>query len=311
MTGADNLTHTLPSAFRLQRQGVDDLELLSAGVRLTEIDEAGTIGVRSRWVGLTADFQVNRPLNSSNSIQWGVLQYRRLAAREGFTLSDIWTVTSDAVVPGKVRAQLEVTQTLAPFLHLCQGAPHYSMPARPMVGLARHFGEHYWLASVHRLTEIPATVWVSGQADREHLHGVEMELFPAWLPGPDDEITAFFPELFRGGNDRHPGPRPGRISGPLPAPRGNGEYRFFLRWPDGREETVHRERMPGQWAPTSRCVATLDAQGRLTVHRGNPPYWRARSLEAVQQQAGAVFRVRMEPGVPHRTERWDPFGGSH
>jgi hypothetical protein len=47
-------------------------------------------------------------------------------------------------------------------------------------------------------------------------------------------------------------------------------------------------------APTSRFVATLDARGWLTVNRGYPPYWKATSLEAVQENAGAVFRVRME-----------------
>ena len=47
------------------------------------------------------------------------------------------------------------------------------------------------------------------------------------------------------------------------------------------------------------------------MHRGNPPYWQASSLEGVQEHAGAVFRVQMEPGVPRLKDSWDPFNGSH
>jgi hypothetical protein len=311
MTDADNLPHTLPYAFRLQRQGADDHELLSAGRQLTEIDDAGTIGVRSDWVGLMADFQVNWPLDQSQSVQWGVVHYRRLAAREGFTPSDIFTPSSDGMVSGKVHAQLEITQTLAPYLRLCQGAPHYLMPPKPAIDLATHFGEHYWLESEHRLTDIPAAVWVSGQASREHPDGVEMELFPAWWPGTDDDIATYFRELFRDGNAPHSAPRPGLISEPLPRPREDGEYRFFLRWPDGRMNTVHTERVPSKLGPTSRFVAALDARGWLTVHRGNPPYWETGSLKAVQDHAGAVFRVPMELGMSNRADLWNPFQRGH
>jgi hypothetical protein len=309
MIDVDNLTHTLPCAFRLQRLGADERELLSAGTPLAEIDDAGTIGIRSDWVGLVPNFQINRPLDQSTSTQWGWFQFRRRAAREGFTPSDIWTLSSDAAVAGRVQAQLEVNWTLTPFLHLCQRKPHYLVPA-PTVRLGRHFGEQYWLESEHRLTEIPAAVWVSGQADKEHPDGVEMELFPAWLPDPDDAVTAFFPEFFRDGDDPQLEPRPGRISAQLPRPKENGEYRFFLRWPDGREELVHAERARGLPGPASRFVATLDIRGWLTVHRGNPPYWKASSLEAVQEHANAVFRVEMEHGVRDLKSSWDPFNES-
>jgi hypothetical protein len=311
MIDVDNLTHTLPCAFRLQRQGADDLELLTAGIRLTEIDSEGTIGVRSIWRGLMANFQINRPLNQNTSIQWGVFHYQRRAAREGFTPSDIWTLSSDAVVAAKVRAQLEVSQTLVPYLHLCQGTPHYVFRATPTIDLAQVLGQKYWHESERRLTEIPAAVWVSGLADREHPGGVEQELFKVWLPGPEDDPTQYFPEFFRDSDDPNLPPRPGRISAPLPLPRANGEYRFFLRWPDGRVDPLTVERPPGPRGPTSRFVATLDTRGWLRIHRGNPPYWSVDTLEAVQNRPGAVFRVEMDPGVPNLKDSWDPFNGSH
>lgn len=312
MIDVDNLTHTLPCAFRLQGQGADDLELLSAGLHLTEIDDAGTVGLRSKWVGLRADFQVNRPLNQSMSIQWGVFHYKRRAVEDGFEPDPaIWQLSADAVESGKVRAQLEVTQTLVPYLQLCQGKPQYLIPGSA-VSLRDHFGEEAWVAATeNRLTRVPAALWVRGQATREHPNGEELELFPAWEPGPDDDITAYFGEFFRDSDDPHLEPRPGRISAPLPRPRENGEYRFFLRWPDGRDDTpVHVERR-GQRGPTARFVATLDARGQLAIHRGSPAYWGASSLEGVQKYPGAVYRVRMDAGVPYLKDSWDPFNGSH
>jgi hypothetical protein len=297
MIDGDNPTYALPCAFKLQRQGRDELELLAEGDQLAEIDDAGTIGVRSRrWVPLTADFQINRPLTAHQSTQWGTVNYKRLAAREGFNPNEIWTLSSDAQVAGKVRAQLEVTQNLAPFVHLCQWPPHYLAPDKPTVSLRRLFGEQYWLESEHRLSEIPAAVWVSGQANREYPEGVEEELFRVWLPDTED-ITTYFDTFFRDGSDPTLEPRPGRVSAPLPRPKANGEYRFFLRWPDGEEKHVRTESVRGQQGPTSQFVATLDARGWLAVHRGYPPYWKASSLEAVQEYPGAVFRVPMEPAV--------------
>lgn len=311
MIDVDNLTHTLPCAFWLQRQGADHRELLRAGIPLTEMDNAGTVGVRSDWVGLMGDFQVNRPLNNSLSIQWGVFHFRRLAAREGFTPSGIWTLSSDAVVAGKVRAQLEITQTLTPWLHLSQGAPHYLVPEKPTINLGRVFGQRYQQGTEAWLSEIPAAVWVRGQADKENPDGRAVELFPSWLPGPDDDISAWFPEFFRFSADPKLSPMPGRISAPLPPPAANGEYRFFLRWPDEHEDPLGPQRPEGQRGPTARFFATLDPRGCLALHRGNPPYWAASSLEDVQEYAGAVFKVRMEPGVPSFKDSWDPFTGSH
>jgi len=290
MMDRDNLTHALPCAFRLLLQGTNTVDLLSAGDEMAEIDDAGTIGVRSKWVALTPVFQVNRPLTKHDSRQWAVVSFERLAAREGFRPNEIWRISPDALVSVKVRAQLEVTQTLKPFLHLCQGLPHYQ-PARPIARLRRHFGEQYWLESEYRLNEIPAAVWVSGQASREHPHGVEKEVFPAH---PDEDLTKYFDVFFRDGADPMLEPHPGLISEPLPRPKGNGTYRFFLRWPDRDEDLVLTEPVRGHREPTSRFVATLDARGWLTVNRGYPPYWKATSLEAVQENAGAVFRVRME-----------------
>lgn len=293
----DNLPLTLPCDFRLQRLGADYLELLSAGTPLAEIDDIGTIGVRSDWVSLTQDFQVNRPLNQHMSIQWAWFRFERRASREGFSPSNIWVPSSDAVISAKVRAQLEVTEKLTPFLHLCQGDPHYLLASEPTIDLGRHFGRQYWLESENRLTAIPAAIWVSSQADKEGPEGVEMELFPSWLPDPGDAVTTFFRDLFRDSDNPQLAPRPGRVSSQLPYPDETGEYRFFVRWPDGREGLIHVERVRGQLGPTARFVATLDARGWLTIHRGYPPYWKAESIAAVQKRAGSVFRVEMEHRV--------------
>ena len=82
MIDVDNLTHTLPCAFELQRRGAT-AACSWRPESAHEVDEGGTVGVRSEWVGLTADFQVNRPLNNSMSIQWGVFHFRPPGERGG------------------------------------------------------------------------------------------------------------------------------------------------------------------------------------------------------------------------------------
>lgn len=294
----DNLPLTLPCACLLQRLGSDELELLRAGTEVYEVDDAGTIGVRSRWVGLMPDFQVNQPEDYGISALWARFDYKRRAAREGFRPNDIWVPNADGVVDAAIRAQLEVevTKTLIPFLNLCQERPHYLMPSEPTISLGSHFGGQYWLGSKNRLTGIPAAIWVSGQPDREHPDG-KMELFGAWRPGLDGAATTFFPESFRDSGNPQLEPRPGRVSAQLPRPDERGEYRFFLRWPGGREDLVSVQPVEYQPGPMARFVATLDTRAWLTIHRGNPPYWKAGSLEEVQRNAGSVFRAEMEYSV--------------
>ena len=136
------------------------------------------------------------------------------------------------------------------------------MPEKPTIDLGRAFGQRYQQGTGATLSEIPAAVWVRGQADRENPDGRAIELFPAWLPGPDDDVSAWFPEFFRFSADPQLSPVPGRISEALPPPAANGEYHFFLRWPDGHEDPLGSQRPAGQRGPTARFFVTLDPKGR-------------------------------------------------
>jgi hypothetical protein len=312
MIDIDNLTHTLPCSFRLQLQGANDIELLQAGTRLTELDGQGTVGVRTQgWTEIIPEFQVNRPQDEHQSIQWGVFHFERQATRDNFKPTEAWYPSRDGTMRARVRAQLEVTQDLVPHLHICQGRPHYQVPIEAPLTLRQALGEEYWDRTARGLRELPAEIWVTGRADRRYPGGEERMLFPVWLPAPEDDPASWFTEFFRENPDTRLTARLGRVSDPLPPPEPNGQYRLSLRWPDGQVRELPSLLVRGSRGATARYVATLDQSGGLSIHRGNPPYWRAPSLESVQDHPGMVFRKKMDDGVPNFKESWNPFTGRH
>jgi hypothetical protein len=313
MIDIDNLTHTLPCSFRLQLQEADDRELLRAGTRLTEIDSGGTVGVRTeKWEEIIREFQVNRPQDEHQSIQWGVFHFERHANRDGFTPSDVWYPGRDGNPPARVKVQLEVTQDLVPHLHIVQGRPHYLVPIGAPLDLRKELGPESLDEAKRELRKLPAEIWVTGLSDRAHPDGEELLLFPRWEPGLEEDPREWFTEFFRDNPDPNLKERIGRVSAPLPPPEPNGQYQISLRWPDGQVKKFPLL-VRGPRGATARYVATLDQHGGLTIHRGNPPYWRAESpsLVSVQDHPGMVFRVKMDDGVPNFKESWNPFTGKH
>lgn len=309
----DNLGVTLPCSLHLAHLGSDVEVLLEAGAPLVRLSSE-TIGARSpRWVDMMANFQVNRPLRTDFSIGWGVFNYPQHAVREGLPANrEMYAPAADGSRGARVKAELEVDQTLKPYLNLCQGRPHYHIPSDgEIIELRQALADEYWHDVERRLRELPAAVWVTGAPGQGEPHGVERELFPIWSPSPDDDVTTWFTEFFRETDDAAIKPRPGRLSAPLPPPPEDGRYVFFLRWPNGDRTPLGPLEAPGERGPMSRYVASLDVRGNLALHVGMPPYWKADSLREVEQFPGKVYRVAMDNiESPLNPER-DPFTGRH
>ncbi|WP_283135688.1 hypothetical protein [Rhizohabitans arisaemae] len=307
----DNLFHTLPCGFELKQHGSSqNIPLLKAGTPMVEVDDAGTIAVRSSWRSLLPTHEVHRPADKLRTIQWGVFRYFT-RKEEGFAPDpQIWMPSADGSSDSKIKAQLEVDPALVPYLRLCHGSPHYhvNLTEAEVIDLKQELEPQHWDENSSRLRDLPAQIWVATHAD----DGSEIareQVFPAWSPERERE-GRYFPEFFHESAALDSAHIVGRISGALPHPAKNGEYTFFLAWKD-REQRIGTLRTTGHSGPRARYTATLDCAGRLRIHRGEPPYWAAKSLRDVERYIGSVHKVPMDEGVPDLNPHWNPFTGKH
>jgi hypothetical protein len=308
----ENLFRSLPCGFSQQLVATQGKPLLRAGTKMIEVDGTGTLAARAGWERLVPMFEVHRPNGQRETIQWGVFRYYTRHDLDGFRPSpEIWGPSADGARGSRIMAQLEVDQGLNPYLYLCQGEPHYfvGVPGDLALDLRSEFDRQDWDTGERRLRKLPAAVMVLPTNDDGSV-GKEEELFPGWEPEQDAPTAAYFPVFFHA-EDSVPGTAtPGRISAPLP-PSADGYYEISLHWPGGKKLSLGRTRVTGSRGAAARYVATLDVQGTLRLHRGDPPYWAARSLRDVENHPGSVHRVQMDPGLSELKPSWKPFDGMH
>ncbi|MEU9890368.1 hypothetical protein [Sphaerisporangium sp. NPDC051011] len=309
----ENLFHSLPCGFQLKLAAKQSKTLLSPGTKMIEVDDKHTLAARAaEWQPMIPNFEIHRPTGWGRTIQWGVFRTYNYQDRGGYRPDrTIFEPSSDGTRPALVRAQLEVDQSLTPYLHLSHGPAHYhvGVVANQVIDLRSALGASCWSTEERRLRELPATVCVVA-ADADGSTGA-VELFPQWRPAPGDEVTGYFTRFFHDEAHLESPAVPGVISAPLPPPSSEGDYRFFLRRPDGKEEELDMLHVTGRRGPAARYVASLDVRGRLRLHRGEPRYWEAKSVRDVERTPGSVLRVSMEPGEPELRPERNPFNGRH
>jgi hypothetical protein len=304
----ENLFRSLPCGFYQLLVATETKTLLRAGTRMVEADGTGQLVARSGWERLVPTFEVHRPNGPAETIQWGVFRYYNHRDPDGFRPSPaVWGPGTGGTRGSRIMAQLEIDQGLNPYLYLCRGEPHYyvGVPPELAIELRGEFDKDCWDSGELRLRSMPAAVWVRTDSDEGR------ELFPVWDPATGDGIAVSFPHFFHVEKDVPSNPVRGRISEPLPQPSSDGYYEFSLHWPDGRTQDLGKPSVAGSREGTTRYVATLDARGTLRLHRGQPSYWAARSLRDVEEHAGAVRRVQMDPGIDELKPSWKPFDGKH
>lgn len=313
-----NVFQTLPCEFVLLRSGGQTSPLLLAGTPLVEVDQSGRLAARQEWTedrpwpALLPAFEVHRPIRPGMTQVWGTYHFQRDAMDEPDFMPDprIW-LTSAAGSGARIRAQLEVDEKLVPTLNLSQGRPHYLTAPAAAWDLHAELPSQCWSSHESRLRTLPASLILVGAPGELYPDG-EAELFPPWLPGPEDLVSGYFPEYFHEHAGLDSVAIPGRIAARLPSRPAGGNYRLLLRKPGGPDKQLdvvlsavaRNERI-------ARYTATLDVRGRLTVHCGYPPYWRAGMLRDVETHPGAVLRREMRPGKTVLDPAWDPFTGRH
>ncbi|GAA1238751.1 hypothetical protein GCM10009665_31330 [Kitasatospora nipponensis] len=307
----------LPCDFELAAQGGLGHTLFESGTPYREIGADGTLGLRSGWRRVVRRIEVHRPRAGSRSIQWGVLETVRRAAAEQYRLRlPAWDFDGEPLV----RYQVEIDNQLNLFVDFCYGRRnHYH------VGGPREFEEE----SVLRLAgaadgtllfdaelgvlAVPGTICAAPVAADEPGFALT-EVFPAWQPGADGLDLDYLPELFHTAPEPDPqvAPVPGRIRDLELRPQ-SGYLYFYLRPPVGPPAYLGRLVVPPANAQVARDIfkVSLDAAGRLRLHRGEIPYPQVGSLGAVEEHPGWVYRTGMDRGMPDFENLWDPFNGRH
>lgn len=313
----ENIFQALPCEFVLMRANQQQTPLLRAGTPLLEVDSLGTLAARVEWTdeepwrALVPGFDVHRPTRPGKTQTWGTYSFEREAKLEGFTLNrGLWFTDASGSTGARIHAQLEIDENLVPHLHISQGRPHYHVQPRSSRELRNSLPTECYNATEYRLRALPAEVIVIGRPYEGHDDGAQV-LFPIWAPDGSSRVSDFFPEYLHDHAGLDSADTPGRIATLKPAPMPNGDYEFRLRFPGGEEKHIHTEQVPARDGRTLRYTATLDVRGRLMIHRGYPPFWRATGLRDVEQHVGAVLRCDMQGGLPELEPSWDPFTGKH
>ncbi|MEU1260027.1 hypothetical protein ABZ445_42815 [Streptomyces chartreusis] len=272
------------------------LTVLRAGTPFAELDARGSRGVRTGWKPLTEVVMLHRATSSKDQIQWGSFNLVLSARAESLPapLDEVWRRKDGT----GVNYQLEMDQQLFPYILLCRGMPHLLVTGQALeLDGARQ--DLLFDAGLNTFS-LPGSICVS--LSEPHGGAPELvEVFPA--PKPDE---AYLRELFHDTTDSEQQPVPGRAA-VLDVPPVHGSYHFYLVREGGEPEDLGRLPAPG----LADHAASLDAHGRLRVHRGAVPHLPAETMREVEQRPGRVLRRPMSSGLTEFNEYWDPMTGRH
>ncbi|MCF3130386.1 virulence factor SrfB [Streptomyces olivochromogenes] len=304
------LFSSLPADFGPRGQMERVTPLLRAGDPYIELDGSGRLGVRTGWNPLSRVLSIHRYIGPGDSLQWGVFDLALSASAEGFIPSpSVWRPPSGS---GRgVRYQLELDNRLVPHILLCNGPAHLLVEGRALEldGAAPGLAFDADLPSC----SVPGRICVSAGTDDNGERQL-VEVFPPSEAELDGDAavspTGYLPESFHETLDLHELPQPGRrarITVPPTEVKGSFSYEFYLDRGDGAP--VYLGYLTA--VQDGQHHATLDARGRLRVHRGVVPYLPAGSLRQVEEFPGRVLRERMDRPTTRFNHHWDPNSGRH
>ncbi len=307
-----NLFFYLPCSF--VREVVGGFEtIFQAGDPMYQLDEESIGKVRSPWTQPTLTTGVHRqdfPLGSK--IKWGSFSAGELLKFLGVT---------ETRFINDYKLQFEVNQRLQFQLLLCKGMPHFQIsdklpslsvqltnPCVEHVGgdkEARRQGDKETEDSGSLSPCLPVSLSPSAGLSP----GLQCDI--AVKLGSTEEIlfsrNSEWTETFH----YEDGPiRRGRVSGPLPAFPVTGRHTLMVRYDDGWVSLGELARPEKEAEYPCQYRFSLDEQGSLRLHAGEPPYWET-SQPAGVNDAGCVYRLELELFPTDVDVLRDPFSGVH
>ncbi|MBB2946859.1 hypothetical protein FB565_006627 [Actinoplanes lutulentus] len=96
---------------------------------------------------------------------------------------------------------------------------------------------------------------------------------------------------------------------PLPPPDEDGRWAFLIQDDQGRQRLLGR--LPAEPGPLIPHLVSLDADGVIRVHAGDPPLWTTDSPVDVEHRPGVVYRHPLGTPKAENDDHDNPFDGTH
>ncbi|MFJ6213814.1 hypothetical protein ACIQGZ_10855 [Streptomyces sp. NPDC092296] len=301
----DDISPTLPCDFEVLGPGNRPAKVLGVGEPYASLQD-GVMVVRTGWGPPDRMLSLLRPLNKQVRVNWGHYGVELAAQAQGVQLNPElwWGRLADGVRP-RVRMQIEVDQQLAPRVHYRLGDRAHRVVTGPSLDLVDAGLAEPGADGLLVDPELGLSVRGVTRQGRETAPVTVLDA-ATWRTGER------FPEFFRETQDLDApdAPLPGIIL-PFTPPRPADEYIVDVTRPDGSVVELGRLAVPSHPRRGDQHVLTLDAHGRIRVHRALLPYLQARDLATVQEQPGTVYSAPLEPGLESPFADWNPFHGRH
>ncbi|MGC4806430.1 hypothetical protein [Micromonospora sp. DT233] len=303
----ENMLLELPCALSVQGRADQHRVLLPAGTPLREQAD-GRLRAFATIGPLGDRCIVRREVDGGQPVPWGVFRWSELDSRPAATQParrldrQVWPrrIRAGVEVDGGLNLDLLLWRGDRPYLRVDRAQPARRLPAE-LLGVGVGDVDGVGVGDVDGVG-IDATVL----ADRLYVVGAATRR-PQPALGAADGSAGPTRETFV---DERGEPRAGVLGGAvLPPPDDAGQWSLLFRADDDRHHRIGTlSAVPGTRAPH---VLSLDADGAVRVHAGDPPLWTAEDPVEIEQRPGLVFRVRL--GVPRVDvdDHDDPFDGTH
>ncbi|MFF3855940.1 hypothetical protein [Micromonospora sp. NPDC002575] len=286
----DNMLQALPCALSMAGRADQGRVLLPAGTPLREQAD-GSLRAFATIGPLGDRCIIRREVDGGQPVPWGVFRWSELDSR--LAESGASRRLDRRLWPRQIRAGIEVDAAgnldlllwrgERPYLRVDRAEPAPRLPAE-LLGDAADATAHADRLHVAGARETPP---------RPALHG------PGTAPATRETFV-----------DEHGEPRPGVLgAGALPPPGDDGRWGLLYRTDDGRDHLVGTlSAVPGARGPH---LVSLDADGVVRVHAGDPPRWDTDDPLDVETHPGVVFRVRLGAPQLDADDHDNPFDGTH
>ncbi|WP_229075934.1 hypothetical protein [Actinoplanes sp. DH11] len=282
----DNLLLDLPCTLSMRGLSDRNRELLTAGTPFQE-QPGGRLRAFATIGRLPDRLVIVREVDGGQPLPWGVFRWSDLDVR---LAEDAPGVRLDRKIwPRQIRCGIEADGSLDVHLLLWQGdRPAYRVDRSvPAVRVPREVDLP--LLDLARLAD---RILVAGAAaPRPALRGDRP---------PTSERLADADGSLRDGLLGHT---------PLPPPDADGRWAFLFHDEQGRQHLLGR--LSAEPGPPVPHVVSVDDEGAIRVHAGDPPLWITDSPVDVEHRAGAVYRHPLGTPKAESDDHDNPFDGTH